>query len=419
MDLKSSFLSSAQARGFIHQGTDIKALDEKMQKETIVAYLGFDATATSLHVGNLVQLMLLRLLQKTGHKPIVLIGGGTTRAGDPSGKDEMRKILSPEQIDTNIQGILACFKKFLVFGDGPQDALLINNADWLLGINYLDFLREYGPLFSVNRMLTFDSVRLRLEREQPLSFLEFNYMILQAYDFLELYRRYGCSLQFGGADQWGNIINGVDLTRRKEQAAVYGMTTPLLTTADGAKMGKTARGAVWLHEDLLSPYEYWQFWRNTQDLDVGRFLRLFTELPLEEISKLECLQGAELNAAKKILADEATKLCHGEDAALKAHQAADLLFSGSPRQSEEGAPQYCVSKKQLEQGIPLIELLKDTKLASSNGEAKRLIQGRGVRLNDQVVEDDSIVVTLKNLENTVIKISAGKKRHFFISCPNE
>src|SRR3954454_16458376 len=322
----SSLLRVLDERGYIHQLTDAAALDRLAEKETVTAYIGFDATASSLHVGSLVQIMMLRRLQQAGHKPIVLMGGGTTKVGDPSGKDESRRLLTSEEIDANIAGIRRVFEHFLTFGDGPSDAIMLNNAEWLDSLKYIDFLREVGRHFTINRMLTFESVKLRLDREQPMTFLEFNYMILQAYDFLELSRRAGCRLQLGGSDQWGNIVNGIELARRIDGAEVFGVTSPLITTADGAKMGKTAAGAVWLNPDLLSPYDYWQFWRNTEDADVGRFLRLFTTLPLPEIARLEALDGAEINEAKKTLATEATALLHGREAATGAADTARKTF---------------------------------------------------------------------------------------------
>jgi len=319
---KSDFLRSMSERGYIHQCSNEEELDRRANEETITAYVGFDCTAKSLHVGNLLGIMMLRKLQQSGHKPIVLIGGGTTRVGDPSGKDDTRKLLSDEQINENIAGIKKVFERFLTFGDGPTDAVMVNNADWLLKLNYIHFLRDYGRHFTLNRMLTFESVKQRLDREQPLTFLEFNYMIFQAYDYLELFRRHGCSLQMGGSDQWGNIINGIELGRRVDGAELFALTTALLTTSSGAKMGKTAKGAVWLNEDMLSPYDYWQFWRNTEDSDVGRFLRLFTELPIERIEELEKLEGAELNDAKKLLASEACAMAHGPDKAQEAAETA-------------------------------------------------------------------------------------------------
>lgn len=417
--IKSEFIQQCIIRGFLNQSTDLTQLDELMAKKSVTAYLGFDATATSLHVGNLVQVMLLRLLQRTGHKPIVLIGGGTTRAGDPSGKDEMRKILSVEEIEKNSNGIRTVFKKYLNFDHGDTQALMVNNADWLLDLNYLDFLRDYGRHFSVNRMLTFDVIKNRLDREQPLSFLEFNYMVLQAYDFLALNKRHDCELQFGGSDQWANIISGVDLVRRVNKKEVFGFTTPLITTSTGAKMGKTAQGAVWLNEDMLPTFEFWQFWRNTEDADVGRFLRLFTDLPILEIEKLEALQGAEINEAKLILADEATRLCHGNDAVQHARRTAEQLFSskqGDINELRHSLPSIDVSKQQVENGIAIIDLIKQTALASSNSEARRLIQGKGAKLNDETIVDEKQRITLADFKDkSYLKLSAGKKRHAIIN----
>jgi tyrosyl-tRNA synthetase len=414
--MKSEFLRIAQERGFIHQCTDIKALDQSLASGPVVAYLGFDATAPSLHVGSLVGIMWLRWLQKTGHKPLVLVGGATTRIGDPSFRDESRKLMDDSHISQNIQGIQKVFNKFLTFGDGGTDAVLVNNLDWLGSVNYIDFLRDFGSHFSVNRMLSFDSVRLRLEREQSLSFLEFNYMILQAYDFWHLHKTYGCMLQLGGSDQWGNIVNGVELVRRLTHQTVYGLTTPLITTASGAKMGKSAAGAVWLNEDMLSPYDYWQFWRNTDDRDVGRYLRLFTELPLAEIEKLENLQGAELNEAKKILANEATTLAHGAAALPAIHQTIGALF-------EQGAgdlnslPQFEIDVAELP--IAVDEAFMRCGLTASKGEGRRLIQGGGARLNDQPVTDIKQVITRGdfNAHGThKLKLSAGKKKHACLMC---
>ncbi|MEK9673043.1 MAG: tyrosine--tRNA ligase [Rhodospirillaceae bacterium] len=411
-DFKSSFLSGAQARGFIHQCTDGEALDAALNAGPVTAYIGFDCTAPSLHAGSLVSIMLLRLFQKSGHKPIVLMGGGTTKVGDPSGKDEMRKALTDDDIARNMQGIKQVFAKFLTFGDGPTDAVMVNNADWLDQLNYISFLRDIGRHFSVNRMLTFDSVKLRLEREQPLTFLEFNYMILQAYDFLELARRNACRLQMGGSDQWGNIVNGVELGRRIDNTPLFGLTTPLLTTSSGAKMGKTADGAVWLNEDMLSAYDYWQYWRNTEDADVGKFLRLFTDIPLDEITRLEKLKGSELNDAKKILATEITRLCHGDEAAESAAETARKTF-------EQGAlggdlPTIEVDAARLSAGIPAFELLREAGLASSNGEARKLIKGGGARVNDAKVENETAAVGSGDLKDGVIKLSAGKKRHALV-----
>lgn len=412
-NLKSDFLSEMSRRGFIHQCTDMTELDALSAKGPIAAYIGFDLTADSLHVGSLVQIMMLRALQKAGHKPIVLMGGGTSKVGDPSGKDDARRLLTSEDIAKNVAGIQKIFAQFLTFGDGPSDAVMVNNADWLETLNYIDFLRDFGRHFSVNRMLGFDSVKLRLDREQPLSFLEFNYMVLQAYDFQELNQRYNCVLQMGGSDQWGNIVNGVDLTRRVNQKTVFGLTTPLLTTSSGAKMGKTADGAVWLNEDRLSAYDYWQFWRNTEDADVGRFLRLFTELPEDEVARLEKLDGSEINEAKKVLAAEATALCRGRDQAEKAMETARKTF-------EEGAlaqdlPSIEVERSLLEAGILAYELLRQAGLAGSNGEARRLIKGGGGRINDVAIPNDQHSVGLGDLNGDgVVKLSAGKKRHVLV-----
>jgi len=411
--LKSDFLRRLQDRGFIHQCTDLEALDAKAAKGPVTAYIGFDATADSLHVGSLVSIMLLRWLQKTGHKPIVLMGGGTTKVGDPSGKDESRRLLSDEEIAGNIASIRQVFERFLAFGDGPTDAVMVNNADWLDSLAYIPFLREVGRHFTINRMLAFDSVKLRLEREQPLTFLEFNYMILQAYDFLELARRRDCALQMGGSDQWGNIVNGVELGRRIAGTELYGLTTPLITTAAGAKMGKTAAGAVWLNEARLSAYDYWQFWRNTEDGDVGRFLRLFTELPLDEIGRLEALEGAGINEAKKVLADEATKLCRGAEAAEAAAETARQTFE----EGKLGAdlPSIEVPRAELAAGVALFELLRRAGLAESNGAARRLIKGGGARLNDAVIGDETRQVGEDDLNaEGVVKLSAGKKRHALV-----
>jgi tyrosyl-tRNA synthetase len=410
---RSAFLKTANERGYVHQCTDADALDHRFEEGAVIAYVGYDCTADSLHVGSLVSIMLLRLLQKCGHRPIVLMGGGTTRIGDPSGKDEARRLMDDAEIARNMAGIRAVFAKFLDFGDGPTGAVMVNNADWLDGLHYLSLLRDVGRHFSVNRMLTQDSIRMRLERDQPLSFLEFNYPILQAYDFVELGRRFGCELQIGGSDQWGNIVGGVELGRRMDGRTLFGLTTPLIATASGAKMGKTAQGAVWLNADKLSPYDYWQFWRNTEDADVGRFLRLFTELPLAEIARLERLEGGEINDAKKVLATEATALAHGRVAAEAAAETARAVF-------EEGGagddlPQTAVPHAALEHGIGVVELFARAGLAASNGEARRLIRGGGARLNDTVIADERQVVTLVDLggEGT-LKLSAGRKRHALI-----
>ena len=410
---RSAFLKRACERGFVHQCTDAEALDARLRAGVVTAYVGYDCTADSLHVGSLVSIMLLRLFQKCGHQPIVLMGGGTTRIGDPSGKDEARQLLSDAQIARNMAGIRRVFDKFLAFGNGPTDAVMVNNADWLDGLKYIPFLREVGRHFSVNRMLSQDSVRLRLERDQPLSFLEFNYMILQAYDFLELARRANCELQIGGSDQWGNIVGGVELARRAEGKSLFGLTTPLLTASSGAKMGKTAQGAVWLNAERLAPYDYWQFWRNTEDADVGRFLRLFTELPMQEIARLERLEGAELNEAKKLLATAATALCHGRDAARKAQETAREVFEGGGAGSE--LPQLTVPREALAQGLPAFELFARAGLAASNGEARRLIRGGGARLNDRPIESETRPVSLADLDpGGALKLSAGRKRHALV-----
>ncbi len=409
----SPFISAMVNRGYLHQCTDLGALDEKAASERIIAYIGYDCTANSLHVGNLVSIMMLRHLQRAGHKPIVLMGGGTTRVGDPSGKDEQRRLLSDADIQANMDGIKGVFEKFLDFGDGPSDAVMVNNADWLDTLEYIPFLRDYGRHFSINRMLGFDSVKLRLEREQPLSFLEFNYMILQAYDFLELARRHNCTLQMGGSDQWGNIVNGVELGRRVDGTPLFGLTTPLIATASGAKMGKTAEGAVWLNTDLCAPYDYWQFWRNTEDGDVGRFLRLYTELAGDEITRLEALEGAEINDAKKRLATAATALLHGAEAAAAAAQTAQETFEGGGRGEE--LPSFEVARTDLDAGVVLFRLMVDAGLCTSNGEARRLIKGGGARLNDAPVREEMREVTLSDLDGEgVAKLSAGRKRHALI-----
>ncbi|MDX2113477.1 MAG: tyrosine--tRNA ligase [Alphaproteobacteria bacterium] len=458
----SEFMRVMHERGFIHQCTHAELLDKRLSKERVTAYIGFDATAPSLHVGSLMQIMVLRWLQKTGHKPVVLMGGGTSKVGDPSGKDEARKLLTSDSIDSNIASIGQVFQSFLSFGTKPTDAIMVNNAQWLESLNYIEFLRQYGRYFSVNRMLTQDSVKLRLEREQNLSFLEFNYMVLQAYDFVELNQRYGCTLQIGGSDQWGNIVMGIDLMRRidaenkfqplslsqqqgdlkivevqpmiqskrtdpKDYTAkafqnymesegsreLIGLTTPLLATSSGAKMGKTATGAVWLNKDMLSAYDYWQYWRNCDDADVGRFLRLFTEIPVKEIEKLEKLRGADINEAKKILATEATKLCHGDRAAKQAAETAKKTF-------EEGAigadiPVHVLKAAELGKGMAAYELLRLVGLADSGGDAKRLIRGGGARLNDQKIDDETMLIDSNYFKETgEVKLSAGKKKHVLV-----
>jgi tyrosyl-tRNA synthetase len=397
---RSDLLRLLDERGYIHQATDAAALDELAAKGVVPGYIGFDPTAPSLHVGSLVQIMLLRRLQQAGHKPIVLMGGGTGKIGDPSFKDEARKLLGVESIQANIDSIKRIFGRFLTFGDGPTDAVLVDNADWLDKLEYIPFLRDIGQHFSVNRMLSFDSVKLRLDREQSLSFLEFNYMILQAYDFRELSRRFGCRLQMGGSDQWGNIVNGIELTRRVDGVEVYGVTTPLITTADGGKMGKTMSGAVWLHEDQLPGYDYWQFWRNTHDADVGRFLRLFTDLPLDEIARLEALQGAEINEAKIVLANEATAMCRGREAAQAAEATARATF-------EQGAAGEDLPTLSVSGSISLVDALVGLGHATSKGEARRLIKGGGAKVNGAAVGDEAHVIEVAG----PVKVSAGKKRH--------
>ncbi len=412
--LKSEFLQTLSERGFIHQATDLEGLDERMAESAIKAYIGFDCTAPSLHVGSLVQIMMLRWLQKTGHKPIVLLGDGTTKIGDPTGKDEARKLLSDEDIETNLTGIRSIFEQFITFGDGTTDAEMVRNLDWLGGLGYIEMLRDVGPHFTINRMLTFESVKLRLDREQPLTFLEFNYMIMQAYDFLELARRENCQLQLGGSDQWGNIINGIELGRRMEGKTLYGVTSPLITTADGKKMGKSENGAIWLNEDALSAYDYWQFWRNTQDADVGRFLRLFTELPLDEIARLEELEGQEINEAKKILAGEATRMCRGEDAALQAAATAQKTFEQGGVGSD--LPTTTINHDRLKAGINVVDLFLEAGLGKSKGELRRLVKQGGAKINDEKVDSEELLVSTDNLKEGLIKLSAGKKRHALIKC---
>ena len=411
--IKSEFLKIISERGFIHQCTDMNVLDKNASSKMLTAYVGYDATANSLHIGNLVSIMMLHWLQKTGHQPIVLMGGGTTKVGDPSGRDETRRLLNDIQINENITQIKKTFDNFLDFGDSNNKALLVNNADWLDELKYIKFLRDVGQHFTINRMLSFDSVKLRLGREQPLTFLEFNYMILQAYDFLELATRYNCSLQMGGSDQWGNIINGIELGRRFSNRSLYGLTSPLITTSSGAKMGKTASGAVWLNSERFSPYDYWQFWRNTEDGDVGNFLKLFTTLPMKEIKKLEVLQGAEINEAKKILATQATQLLHGLKAANAAAQTAHETFELDT--STVSLPTIDISLKDLSSGILVYTLLTTSGLTQSNSESRRLIKGGGCRINDDSIKDEMTMIRNKNLDNNgLIKLSAGKKRHVLI-----
>jgi tyrosyl-tRNA synthetase len=405
---QSDFLRAAVAREQFHQCTDFEGLD-KAALAGVTGYIGFDMTAPSLHVGNLTQIMTLRRLQQAGGKPIVLLGGGTTRVGDPSGKEEMRQLLTEEQIEKNTASIRGTFEKFLTFGSGKSDAILVDNSEWLLHLNYLDFLRTVGRHMSVNRMLTMDSVKLRLEREQPMSFIEFNYMILQAYDFVELQRRYGCRLQMGGSDQWGNIVNGVELGRRMESYELFGLTQPLITTSSGAKMGKTAQGAVWLNADMLSPYDYWQYWRNTEDADVGKFLKIFTDLPLEEIARLEALQGAEINDAKKVLATEAAALLHGRDEANKAASAAQATFEQGVRSDD--LPTYSVTNEELAQGLRATAAFTRAELVASNGEAKRHIAAGALRVNDKTVTSETAMLSASDLVDGAIKLSLGKKNH--------
>jgi tyrosyl-tRNA synthetase len=406
---KSEFLQVLRSRGFIHQCTDLEALDKAACEGVVTAYVGYDCTADSLHIGHLISIMMLRWLQKTGHRPITLMGGGTTKVGDPTDKDKQRPLLTDAQIAANMASIKTAFGKFLAFGDQANDAIMVNNADWLEKLGYVDFLRDYGVHFTINRMLTFDSVKLRLEREQPLTFLEFNYMLMQATDYLELNRRYGCSLQMGGSDQWGNIINGVELVRRVDAKPAYGLTTPLLMTSSGQKMGKSLGGAVWLNADRLSPYDYWQVWRNTEDADVGRFMRLFTELPLDEIARLEALSGAEINEAKKILADEATSLLHGREAAIAAREASSQAFEKG--QVSDDLPTLEVARDALEAGIALAALAVDAGLAGSRSDARRLAQGGGLRVNDAAESDGQRLVTLADVSaDGVIKLAAGKKK---------
>ena len=404
---KSDFLRTLQARGYIHQITHPAELDEAAAGGVVTGYIGFDATAPSLHVGSLIQIMMLRRLQQAGGKPVVIMGGGTTKVGDPTGKDASRPHLSDETIQANIASIRTVFEKFLTFGDGPTDAILIDNDEWLSKYGYIQFLRDYGTHFTVNRMLAFDSVKLRLEREQPMTFLEFNYMLMQSVDFLELNRRHGVTLQMGGSDQWGNIVSGVDLVRRVDHKAAFGLTTPLLTTASGGKMGKTAQGAVWLNAEQLSPFDYWQFWRNVDDADTGRFLRLFTDLPLDEIARLEALEGAAINDAKKALADAATTLLHGAEAAATARTAAEKAF-------EQGVVSADLPTVELPSdeviGAMIAAVATKAGLTASNGEARRLAQGGGLRLNDEAIADGARLIEAGDVKDGVIKLAAGKKK---------
>jgi tyrosyl-tRNA synthetase len=411
MSYSSDFIRIITERGYMHQATDIDALDAAAGENCIPAYIGFDCTADSLHIGSLIQIMMLRILQKAGHKPIVLMGGGTTKIGDPSGKDEARPLLSDQDIEKNKKGIRNVFEKYLKFGDAPTDAVMVDNAEWLDSLEYIPFLRKFGMHFSINRMLSMDSVKLRLDREQPMSFLEFNYSILQAYDFMELRRRYGCVLQMGGSDQWGNIVTGVDLTRRVDNQEVFGLTSPLITTSSGDKMGKSAQGAIWLNKDKLPVWDFWQFWRNTEDGDVGRFLRLFTELPLEEIDGLISDKTNDINAAKIVLATEVTALCHSrEEAEMAADTAARAFGDGG---IQEGLPEKpCTSME-----MSLVEALSLSGLVASKGEARRLIKGGGARINDVAVKDDERMLSAEDFDaDGKIKLSSGKKRHVVLVC---
>ncbi|WP_439121286.1 tyrosine--tRNA ligase [Marivita sp.] len=408
---KSDFMRVMMERGFLADCTDYQGLDEALIKGVVPGYIGFDATAKSLHVGSLIQIMMLRWLQKTGHKPITLMGGGTTKVGDPSFRADERPLLTSAQIDDNIDGIKQVFAKYISYEDGPTGALMLNNAEWLDELNYLDFLRDIGRHFSVNRMLSFESVKSRLDREQSLSFLEFNYMILQAYDFLELNRRYGCLIQFGGSDQWGNIVNGIDLTRRVLDHQIYGLTSPLLTTSDGKKMGKSADGAVWLNADMRSPYEFWQFWRNTTDADVGRFLKLYTELPTEECDRLGALEGSEINDAKIILANEVTTLCHGAEAAAAAEATAREVFEKGG--IGDDLPTIALTSDEVGDGISIVQLIVRSGLAKTGKEAKRLIAENGAKIDDAPLTDAGLMIDTSALSSP-IKLSAGKKRHALV-----
>ncbi|CAN5750157.1 tyrosine--tRNA ligase [soil metagenome] len=410
---KSDFMQIVHERGMVHQCSDAARLDELLASGARTAYIGFDCTADSLHVGHLMQIMMLRWWQKTGHKPIALMGGGTTKVGDPSGRDETRQLLTTEQIDANMTSIRKSFANYLTFGDGPTDAVMANNAEWLDTLLYIPLLRDVGRHFSVNRMLTMDSVKLRLDRDQPLTFLEFNYMILQSYDFVELHKRHKCVLQMGGSDQWGNIVMGADLGRRMEGAELFALTSPLLATASGAKMGKTAAGAVWLNPARLSPYDFWQYWRNSEDADVGRFLKIFTDLPLAEVARLEALQGQEINEAKKVLATEVTALAHGRAAADEAAETARRTFEEGAR--AETLPTVSLPRARLAAGIAAFELLHEAGLAESRNEARKLIKGGGARLNDKPIASDSAMVGESDLDSSgTLKLSAGRKRHALV-----
>jgi len=410
-ELRSDFLTTMTERGYVHQASDLAGLDELLTKERVTAYIGFDCTGPSLHVGHMMGIMMLRRLQQSGHRPIVLMGGGTTRIGDPSGKDETRQLLTPEAIEANKASIFRVFDRFLEF-EGENPALMMDNAEWLLGLNYIEFLRDVGRHFSVNRMLTFDSVRMRLDREHPLTFIEFNYMILQAYDFVELYRRTGCRLQMGGSDQWGNIVNGIDLGRRMGTQELFAATCPLITTASGAKMGKTASGAVWLNADMTPPWDYWQYWRNTEDADVGRFMRLFTDLPEEEAARLVALEGAEITEAKMVLATEATAILHGREVAEEAQATAAATFEAGGH--AEGLPTVEIARNELGEGLGVLTAFVRAGLAASNGEARRAVKGGGARVNDERLEDERRTLSEADLREGVIKLSLGKKKHALV-----
>ncbi|MFN3959144.1 MAG: tyrosine--tRNA ligase [Parvularculaceae bacterium] len=411
MAYQSSFLRVLDERGFIHQGTNLEGLDARLKAGVVTGYIGFDATARSLHAGSLIQIMLLHWLQETGHRPIALMGGGTTKVGDPTGRDQQRALLTDADINANIAGIKGVFSKFLTFGDGPRDALMVNNDDWLSKLGYVEFLRDYGTEFTINRMLTFDSVKLRLERESPMTFLEFNYMLMQAYDFHELWRRHGCALQMGGSDQWGNIVNGVELCRRKDGVEVFGLTTPLLTTASGAKMGKTAGGAVWLNADMFSPYDYWQYWRNAEDADVGVLLARFTKLPMDEVRRLAALKGAEINEAKKTLANEATALLHGRAAADAAAETARKTFEEGA--AADGLPTITVAAGRLSAGLPLLDAFLEAGLIASKGEGRRHIAASALKVNDDPVGEERPLAA-GDLRDGAIKLSVGKKKHALV-----
>lgn len=410
--LKSPFLKEAQARGYIFQCTDLAALDEAMSKGPVAGYIGFDPTADSLHVGNALSIMMLRLMQKHGHRPIALMGGGTAKIGDPSFRDEARALMSPEKLAHNLSGIEISLRQFLNFGTGSSDAMLVNNADWLDRLSYIELLQDVGVHFSISRMLSFESVKQRLDREQGLTFLEFNYSILQSYDFRELNRRFGAVLQMGGSDQWGNIVAGIDLARRTDGKQVFGLTTPLVTTSSGVKMGKSAKGATWVSAEKLPVFEYWQFWRNTEDADVGRFLKFFTDLPVEECDRLGALEGAEINEAKKILATEATAICHGRDAAEAAAETARQTFEAGAVAAD--LPSRDLPRAELEAGIPAFRLFGESGLVATNSEARRLIRGGGARLNDQPIQDENRVIGPDDLAEGVLKLSSGKKRHLLL-----